>query len=684
MRKIPKYLLVIAVIAMVLSVFAGCKKDPVVNNSTEPTSEVTASAEGEATPDVGNDDERTIDPNKSELKINMFGYGKPNPVFDPVDTSLKEYVQQKAQEYVGRKVTFKYVTSTEQDVSYAQYLELQIAANTYPDLIGAADLFWLAADYAAIRDTDRTRDMTIDMVKENMPGYMARMQEYGIDPDTFLSNNKDTATGRMPYIPMGVPIAVMENLPVNFTPLKGANPDTVWKNGSTFYNWMMRDDVMKAIWGDSVKSEKDLMEIYANNGGSLEVSDIIDDFGWDGSLASIKEYMTAVKEKDMKNSAGKTIMPGMLVSDSERATSISWSLATLTGYCYRWPLRFHDDPAKDGGFFITTHPNYKEYLAWWNDIYLSGLLDPELFVMKNDQMRSKVANGEYAIINGWLYDESVTAVASADGFGYRMWPAGYGIVDFSAATPNNHMQAVTDFTSYTLFVTTNVKDEDVGDVMKYMDFFMTKERDELVYWGLPEWTTGEGADRRYTEEFKDLEAWLVYGAEGAKDGKYYGLAGSYMVPHADAGADVQYDLGPVSFFDGKYTYPEGPYFTIPQDLEKLMEKANTLNICNETISQKYIKPQMEWWLEDQTFKVGSYNAADPAFIAYDEKSSQYPESDTIKLLVNMVFAKPGDFEAAYKAYDDFNRSMGLYEAQESCAKTLSDAWQSAIMDNIIK
>ncbi len=34
---------------------------------------------------------------------------------------------------------------------------------------------------------------------------------------------------------------------------------------------------------------------------------------------------------------------------------------------------------------------YKPYIKWWNEIYNEGLIDPELFIMKNDQYSAKAA-----------------------------------------------------------------------------------------------------------------------------------------------------------------------------------------------------------------------------------------------------------------------------------------------------
>ena len=668
MKRLAKMLLLVMVAAMVLSAFAGCKKTG--NTGT-----------GSLDPS----DSSKIDQSKPTLELTMFCYGAPNPVYDPQDDTLLKYVQLKAQEYVGRKVNFKFNTRLEQDMTYAQYLELQIASNTYPDVIYAGDLFWLAAELQYVSTSDRTRELSADLVKKNMPGFTARLQQYGIDPDKFLADNIHQDLGKLLWVPCTVPEAIMSNLADNYTPLKGVDADVAWKSGGDYYGWMMRDDVMKAIWGDSVKSEKDIMEIFRSKGGELDPEDIVSDFGWDGSMASIKDYMQKVKDLGMKTAgSGKLIQPGVPSSSSERATSLHWSMGTLAGYTWKFPLRFGPKPETGDSFFLEVSPAYHDYLQWWNDIYNAGLLDEELFVMKDDQMMQKITNGEYALFNAWNYGEGSQSVAANEGYGYRYWPVGYGICDFSANNPNNHYYPVSSFTSSTLFLTTHIKDEDLADAMKYLDYFLTKEHDDIAYWGMPEWTTGEGADRRYKEEYKEVEQWVLNGKVGEKDGRYYGLAYSVAVSPPDAGAAKQYLMNPITFFSESNTYPEGPYYVIPRDLDQIVREANTMNICRNTMIQKYIKPQTEFYMENNNFRVNSYNASDAAFLKYDDNRGSRPESDEIRLIVNMVIGKQADFEANYEAYIAYQKEVELFEAQTSLANTIAQHWEADVIANVIK
>ena len=53
-------------------------------------------------------------------------------------------------------------------------------------------------------------------------------------------------------------------------------------------------------------------------------------------------------------------------------------------------------------------------------------MDPEIFVMKNDQYYAKVINGEYAVVNFWWPVNDARKVGKDRGYGYRFFPLFYG------------------------------------------------------------------------------------------------------------------------------------------------------------------------------------------------------------------------------------------------------------------
>src|SRR5690606_12844712 len=142
-------------------------------------------------------------------------------------------------------------------------------------------------------------------------------------------------------------------------------------------------------------------------------------------------------------------------------------------------------------------PRFKDYMRWFNDLYNEKLIDPEAFIQTGDQMTAKINNGEYAVVN-FMVSPGMGAARQLSidqdrGYDYRMIP-GF-LVPMVTETQDLRYLPTSLYTYEGVFVTKTVKEEDLPQVLGWLDWNFSLEAEELRSWGTPEFYTGDGENR---------------------------------------------------------------------------------------------------------------------------------------------------------------------------------------------
>ncbi len=147
-------------------------------------------------------------------------------------------------------------------------------------------------------------------------------------------------------------------------------------------------------------------------------------------MDTLYNYMKKVKEiidsKGLKDVTGRDAMiPAQLNVSNGNPPSIMWSNISMYGYIWTEPP-FH---VGDRAYYNFQEPWVKNVLQWWNKCYNDGLLDPELFVKKDEQLNEEIIRGRFAIFPDWgaLTNDAREFARENDAkFGYRViacwWP----------------------------------------------------------------------------------------------------------------------------------------------------------------------------------------------------------------------------------------------------------------------
>ena len=378
---------------------------------------------------------------------------------------------------------------------------------------------------------------------------------------------------------------------------------------------------------------------------------------------------------------GKPVIPlGGIFGSSERAASFFESQTSATGYLYKGSFWWQEPPRYLES--VDTSPELREQARWFNRMYNEGLLDPEIFVMRDDQYHARIGNGEYGVF-AWHFvprDDAIRLGAER-GYGWRPVPFFFPI-DMSRV--NNRYSRVS-FLSGGIYLTNKVRAADFPDVMKYIDYFMTEKSDDLAYWGLPAWSTGTGVNRAYKPGFKPLEAWTVYGKEGGKDGTYYGLGGGAAVSVAD-GARYQYGTKPFAFFRiSGQTYPGSPYWSYRAnpawDAKTDLANVDLMSWVNDWWYYRYIGPATVFYRVDKGWDWWSRMSGSEAAVKYH---ASIDGAVVNGLIARAITGSATDFDDNWDLYVQYLVDGGLdaYEADTRAA--LKANWESNILQSIVK
>lgn len=521
------------------------------------------------------------------------------------------------------KITLEFVSEPE-GVDPEQYIQMLTVGNNLPDIIVKPTYTNNEKIIETLVASNKLYDYKLEDIKTYMPNYVARIEELGATVEDVYEANR----WKDGNVYKG---AVMfdYNQITSFPALR--DDDMVMQNvGDVPYSVYFRDDILTAIYPNA-RTEQQLRELYEQKGGKLTLDDYFGDIPI-YTLEDMYDYLKKVKELDVKV-GNKSVIPGQLTSSSD-GSSLSWSLLTAFGqYWYGlWGMGYKGDQVN----FPMAHPDWKEYMRFFNRLYNEGLSDREGWIAKSEQINAKAINGEYAVMHYWLPVQDAREVAKKEdrGYGYRLFPL-FNIPRDNKYQDLNKQPISLTASNATVLLTKNIKEEDLAQIFHWLDWNVSKEAKELRYWGPPEFYTGDGLDRRFKPEYKDIETMYLTGTEGGKDLFYYG-----MFPNIVSGGR---SYNPeVYMLDG---YP-GYEKYMPQNVyPKVVTK--DANIDNEILLElrketrkDAIYYKQDGWTLDELDGMTAWNAV--AKKAYSAEAGA--------LIVKAIVAKPDNFDKEYNVY----------------------------------
>ena len=620
MFRFKKVLALVLTVVLTLSVLSACssKKEKPTDSSAEPTKGIETIDPATETENKGFDVTKA-----SVIKPTVVGKvqtGNKIPVEDKITPIWRDKT----------KVEPEIINLSGQDI--AQYFSMQSIAGTLPEIIAPTNSVFDNADvYASLLNQKLLREITLDEIKTYMPRTVERLANWGISVEDWYNANVEIKTGKLWYIP-GAPNLAATTL---------SDEEFVRRNNSYMpYSWYFRDDILKSIFPNA-KTEQELRELYIKNGGNLSYEEVNDVPIY--NLDDLYNYLAKVKELGVKV-GNKDVIPAQMQLNSDPG-SMMWSAFSLPGFYWQdlGDRLYNDDTLS---YFAAT-PEWKEYIRWFNKAFNDKLLQTETFIQKDDQRDAKVVNGEYAVYQGWLPTNDARSIAKQEerGYGFRK------VALFLGDDLTNNYQKYNEKnyrlreTWGAIGITTALKEEHVPQILNWVDWNYSEEANVLRAWGPSDFYQGEGKNRVFKEEYKDLENWAVYGTSSGKDGIYYGL-------YSLSGNDVDwnhetYGIGATWYYEYQ---PKNVYTIIAADADNVdIDRA-----YDNAIRDHYAR-MMTYYVEkphDDALNAlkAEFDDAEKRFA--ELKSTVSFDCDPAKTTtVKAIVESPEKFEENYAAYE---------------------------------
>ena len=519
------------------------------------------------------------------------------------------------------------------DVSSDQWVQMQLAADTMPELLITHE-FSTAAQTVMI-ESGKLYDFTEEEIRKNMPQYTKRIEDLGLDLKTYMEVNK-WSDGKSYWIPYELREVAFPKLRPDIRAIRNA--------ADSPYSFYFRDDILKMVFPNA-RTEQELKDLFIANGGKLTMDEIIGDIPI-YNMDDLYDYLKKVKALGLKI-GDKDVIPAQLTVSSNVGSTL-WSLQTAMQIFWQDGFSFKDDQL----MHVQSSDVFKEYIRYYSTFNDEGLIDREAWIMKDDQIRAKAINGEFAVFNYWLPVNDARQLSKDEGrgYGYRLLPA--FTVDLVNEYQNMTNRPINLTTATKIIMTKTVKEADKAQVFGWLDWNLSYEADDLRCWGLPEWSEGEGENRRFKPEYKEIEDSLLLGVHSDKDAGYYGLRSN------------------ATNFNNPETHKVGfsGYFSRPVDVYPIPVSSD-MNIddkCFETI-REYYGTQMTFY-NQIGWTISEDLANDELWKVASDKSST-PEQSS-RLAAAMV-ASPADFDAKYAEYYD-----NAYPAEfQTALANLKEKWR---------
>jgi len=344
-----------------------------------------------------------------------------------------------------------------------------------------------------------------DFISRNMPestqrGYMNSGRLYG-----FIDIDND--------------LAAMQTYYPDLDPIRYQYVRDPWEWSMPYY---VRDDVLKLMYPDA-RSQDEIEALFMEQGYFTR------DQVYDIPINSKQDAIDFLyKAHDVIAEHGLT----------EGGRPLKTTYITYGNEADIWPLMMYIFAPLNGwstenwNYFLTFNNNTKEFerqfatdffrdeMRMFNQLVRDGIADPETIVMTQDIFEAQVMNGEFAVCYVWWIPDDQGLKDMGKDYRYRKV---YFNIEHDTSTYLDYKSAL-DVTRSGVSIFTTVPEENVPQIMMFLDFLYSDVGMRLQLWGPRTaglFTENPDGTRRYTDP--ELEAAMVFGEPNGRD-DYFNLS----------------------------------------------------------------------------------------------------------------------------------------------------------------
>lgn len=530
------------------------------------------------------------------------------------------------------------------------YVQMNTVADTLPTVIAVTNgLMDNIESYTVLRNSGQMLEIKLEWLEQYMPETKKLLAKMNLTIEDWYNANKDPITGKLHYVP-NPPTQLL--IPDARTSAYGS-----YNLGEYPYMCWFRDDILKQVYPQA-KTEKELKELALSKGGEITAEDIMDIPM--NNLDDLLTYMRAVKDLGLVEN-GKPIIPGHIHKEVSM-DAMRWSLYTAANFY--WGETAGVVPETRTYIDYSFAPGWKEYLRFINTAFNEGLFGQEYFTQKMDQADAKIVNGEYAIINWWSPVDGNRDKVKQEGtqdYGWRLYP----IFDVPLLQEYQDRRetclVIRNISNAKAFNASKVTEDMIPQLLNWLDWNYSEEAQILRFWGTPNMYTGEGENRRFTEEFKDVETYFLSGQMDStkKDAWYYGL---HIPDHDDRNLWNHEVYGILD----AYNYYLAPQYVYPVEGDNFMTMPATLRAYRKKNLEQMIYLQEGQLGQDALDAYAAWQLADQDNTTYDQK---YKDQRDLAMLEALT-CPPDQFDAKFDAY----RDMGWDDEKQALWQNKADTY----------
>lgn len=523
--------------------------------------------------------------------------------------------------------------------SFDQKLALVVAANDYPEIV------LNPGNLKTLVEKNLVYDLT-DLIAKNCPNIMKKIPQSlkGV----WSTDNRVSLNGKTYAVPTMMSEWGLGDLDKTldvtkysrfFPPIDG------------YYSIAVRDDILKQLYPNA-KSQKEIEDQFVKN-GKFTKEDI-----FDVPIKSKEDFFKMlydIKKLNVKE-GNQEVYPLFLNQGGD-----NWNLFVgLAPALYGVPVlrnssnpytyfTYYDKQTKKFDYTFKT-PEFKSMVKDLNKLTQDKVASPEAFLDSTQIITEKANKGLFAVLYPYDGSFNVTNVNSQlekAGKDYR-----YRKVYLNIKPDTNKYPTFFNIVQQNLSVAifkNKVKEEDVAQVLRYIDYMVSDSGEKLLAWGPKSAGLFDEVNGKRTFKDKDLENYMVYNKSSDK-------ALSYNLPN---GLDQKGTLpngGTVPTYIRNYYSKYAPAVTY--DTVKTTSDVNTYFKAGLVEPVKYV----------QTLIPGIYteNATVP------DADKAWKARTSFEDALEKVLASQSDaqFEQTFKDFLANSEKIGYTD------KVLSDIWEA--------
>lgn len=357
-----------------------------------------------------------------------------------------------------------------------------LAADALPEVMYAQ-----LSQLSTLGEAGRLYELTEEMLAEYAPDLWERMPEFAWE--------QEEINGKHYSIPLliGTSREVDPDLS-DLAVAKNANKTNTRSTNAAHPLWI-RDDIVKALYPDAMDYEeiKALLE---------EKQEPIGDLLLDIPIYSTEDYVNLlyeIKELGLKEGEKPVYAFGFKGTDNWQALAVLGpELMGTRQHTYVGTWNFVTEEVE----ILLDTDLYHDMAKLIYQMVRDGVIEEESLVHTDSQYNEKALDGMYAIVNPQLVPGGITSFNQAlkdAGKDYQYRPI-YGDFDNLEEYP----QYKTPYSALQhICITDSVKEEDLPQILNWLNTFFTEEFESVFYWGPEEaglYVENADGTRTYTDE----------------------------------------------------------------------------------------------------------------------------------------------------------------------------------------